>query len=181
MSDQTISPRHEEHVKYYAKHKEEISRKSKEYYQKNKEFILARHSKNRNQDLKKSRKRVNGSYHKNKEYYSVYRKEWRAKNKETLAIKSREKHLRIKFGITQNEYELLASKQNGICLICGKQPKKTFHIDHDHETGQIRGLLCCPCNQMLGLAHDNPDVLESAAKYLNAHKNTSSLRKSFDS
>lgn len=56
------------------------------------------------------------------------------------------------------------------CAICGgKNPgknKSRFCVDHDHVTGQIRALLCCKCNQTLGLMHDDPDLLEKAADYI---------------
>lgn len=58
------------------------------------------------------------------------------------------------------------------CAICGeKEPKrKTFDIDHDHETGKVIGLLCTRCNMMLGYSKDNPENLISGAKYLLSRK-----------
>ena len=57
--------------------------------------------------------------------------------------------------------------QGGLCAICGrKQPEKWLAVDHDHETGVIRGLLCSRCNSGLGQFKDNPDRLRLAADYL---------------
>lgn len=48
------------------------------------------------------------------------------------------------------EYDRLLTKQNGVCAICGRPPKtRKLHIDHDHKTGRIRGLLCVRCNRAL--------------------------------
>lgn len=62
----------------------------------------------------------------------------------------------------------LAEQQNGKCKICERELKfgKTCHLDHDHATGQVRGVLCCSCNHLLGLAHDSEAILYSALRYL---------------
>ncbi|QOC59453.1 endonuclease VII [Microbacterium phage AnnaLie] len=52
-----------------------------------------------------------------------------------------------------------------VCAVCGATHKR-FHVDHDHATGQVRGLLCGPCNQTLGLMQDDPARLRAAAAYL---------------
>ena len=52
-----------------------------------------------------------------------------------------------------------------VCAICGATDKR-FHVDHDHTTGHVRGLLCGPCNQTLGLMQDEPARLRAAAAYL---------------
>ncbi len=73
-----------------------------------------------------------------------------------------------KYEIRASDYELMFREQEGCCAICRKKaPKgKRLDIDHDHETGEVRGLLCGPCNRMLGLAYDNQETLLSAAKYI---------------
>lgn len=76
--------------------------------------------------------------------------------------------------ISYDEYELLWQSQNGRCKICGEPETATnkngkpyrLAVDHDHITGKVRGLLCRKHNQMIGMANDNPLVLETAAKYL---------------
>ena len=80
--------------------------------------------------------------------------------------------LRKKYGITPQEYGAMLQQQGGACAICGSQNgasakgTKTFSIDHCHETGKVRGLLCNSCNRAIGLLKDNVAVLESAIKYL---------------
>lgn len=67
------------------------------------------------------------------------------------ALSSRDKYLRQKYGITQEEYEKLLQVYNGTCWACGQPPKegKNLHVDHDHKTHEVRALLCWPCNQLL--------------------------------
>jgi len=59
---------------------------------------------------------------------------------------------------------MMFEKQNGLCAIC--QEREAKHIDHDHITGKIRGLLCRPCNTSLGILGDTEDALMHAIAYL---------------
>ncbi|MCA1845042.1 MAG: endonuclease VII domain-containing protein [Actinobacteria bacterium] len=54
------------------------------------------------------------------------------------------------------------------CAICGRPPRPdiSLHVDHEHETGRVRGLLCFPCNNALGLMHEDIALLWRAADYL---------------
>lgn len=70
----------------------------------------------------------------------------------------------------QKLYNKLFKKQRGKCLLCGvhqTDSKRGLYIDHNHETGQARGLLCHHCNSMLGFAKDNVETLKRAIDYLN--------------
>jgi hypothetical protein len=101
----------------------------------------------------------------NKEHLHAYRREYRKGRK----AEDRDAHLRRTFGITQADYEELLAQQGGGCVICGRRPTKvSLHVDHDHETGEIRGLLCVGCNNALGQFHDDPMLLERAADYVSA-------------
>lgn len=79
-------------------------------------------------------------------------------------------------GITPAEYRAMLDAQGHRCAICRcEEPPKSsvrrrdaWHIDHDHETGKVRGVLCPACNLMLGHARDNPSILEAAVRYLSA-------------
>lgn len=77
--------------------------------------------------------------------------------------------LRIR-GITEDQYAELCSQG---CAICGSL--KNLHIDHDHETGLFRGILCSRCNNGLGFFDDNIEGLEKALAYLNTHKARNNL------
>lgn len=74
------------------------------------------------------------------------------------------------YGLTPVEYSQLLAGQEERCAICGtrdwKGPGRKPHVDHDHSTGKVRGLLCVDCNALLGRAHDNPEVLAKAIAYL---------------
>lgn len=78
--------------------------------------------------------------------------------------KKRDYALRTKYGITLAQYEQMYSEQQGECYICSSDSK--LFVDHCHETGQVRGLLCHHCNLVLGHAFDNPSILRLAATYL---------------
>jgi len=75
--------------------------------------------------------------------------------------------LKYRYGITADQYEQLLDRQGGRCAICDKTPtNKRLSVDHDHETGEVRGLLCSNCNHLLGLAQDSIDTLNKAIGYL---------------
>lgn len=74
-----------------------------------------------------------------------------------------------KYGITLYDYEAMELRQNGVCAICGqppKYPKTRLCVDHDHQTGKVRGLLCNECNVVLGAAKDSEVVLQKMIDYL---------------
>lgn len=95
-------------------------------------------------------------------------KRWYELNKKRANAKNRASHLRRKFGITPEQYDEMLAAQGGGCAICGlpRDHWRSLAVDHSHATGEVRGILCNRCNRMLGLAFDDPDVLEQAAKYL---------------
>ena len=78
------------------------------------------------------------------------------------------KNLKHKFGITLEDYDAMLELQGGKCGICSsEEPKgKRFSVDHNHNTGEVRGLLCNPCNTAIGLLKDSPAVLDAAKEYL---------------
>lgn len=72
-------------------------------------------------------------------------------------------------GSLRREYAERLNQQGGCCAICGATAEsigQTLAVDHDHETGAVRGLLCAMCNRMLGCAKDRPEVLRAGADYL---------------
>lgn len=85
----------------------------------------------------------------------------------------RRKGIKLKY----REYEGMKKEQNNCCKICGTNEKELSFklcVDHNHDTMEIRGLLCNPCNKLLGNVKDNISILKSAIEYLektteNAH------------
>lgn len=73
-----------------------------------------------------------------------------------------------RYGVSPEEYHQLWESQEGKCKICGKElPEGEYlSIDHDKETGEVRGLLCKQCNSGLGYFKDNPENLRKAAEYI---------------
>lgn len=77
--------------------------------------------------------------------------------------------LKRQYGITIEDYDALYKKQKGKCAICrSREPKGKggFHVDHCHQTGVVRGLLCTHCNMFLGLVKDDVAVLRRAIRYV---------------
>ena len=98
--------------------------------------------------------------------------------KECRSYRSKIHSLRTKYGLSMKDYEEMLAAQNGTCMICEKPETakdsyggiKMLAVDHEHSTGQIRGLLCSNCNRGLGFFQDDPDLLELAANYLGFYK-----------
>ncbi len=95
----------------------------------------------------------------------INRKKSRDKYRQNPML-DREKHLKRKYRITQNDYDKMFKAQAGCCAICKKKQARSFDVDHCHTTGKVRGLLCTSCNRMLGHAHDDHKKLIAAAVYL---------------
>lgn len=82
---------------------------------------------------------------------------------------NREGYLRRTYGITGEQYNQMMEKQNSSCAICNKHQKdskKRLAVDHNHETGEIRGLLCDYCNHRVIGRHRNGDLLRKMADYV---------------
>jgi hypothetical protein len=108
---------------------------------------------------------------------------WRKDNKATynaLAVKWRDKNperqhatdIKRNYGLSIEDYNRMLTEQACKCKICGKDHDPSIkrgrpYVDHDHATGQVRGLLCGACNSAIGYFEDKTELLESAIKYLN--------------
>ena len=79
---------------------------------------------------------------------------------------SRRYHLTRRYGISAAEVERLIAEQGGICAICRVKP--AAHVDHNHQTGQVRGILCFGCNGGLGQFQDNTEWMGRAILYVQA-------------
>jgi len=82
-----------------------------------------------------------------------------------------------KYKMSAAEYDALHAEQGGLCAICRRAEKienggrrRRLCIDHDHGSGEVRGLLCGTCNSGLGQFYDDPERLEAAAAYIRRHK-----------
>lgn len=75
-------------------------------------------------------------------------------------------HLVRRYGITAAEYDAMVERQAGRRPICTQELDERSHVDHDHKTGRVRGVLCFNCNAGLGKYADSPEILVRAAGYL---------------
>jgi hypothetical protein len=104
---------------------------------------------------------------KNKQH-AAYSRAWRAAHAERLRENEGygQRYLR-RYRLTAADYDKLLSEQGGRCAICGALPAgKRLAVDHDHNTGQVRGLLCSRCNFGIGFLGDSSANCRSAAGYL---------------
>lgn len=89
-------------------------------------------------------------------------------NKQRQAKRAHELKMAKTYGLKPGEYELLRKSQRGVCVICQRATgaRKRLAVDHNHKTGEVRGLLCGVCNSMLAHVRDDPMVFYRAAEYL---------------
>jgi hypothetical protein len=127
----------------------------KEWYSKNRDEEIARVTRWQ----RENRDKVNASHRRR-----------RAQGGDELKRKEREGHLLRKYGIRIRDFETLRMAQLGMCAICRSVEWDRLHVDHDHDTGVVRGLLCGKCNKAIGLLEDDPAVVRSAESYLVAYR-----------
>jgi hypothetical protein len=132
-------------------------------------------------------KAINNSlknYTKNKNIINSKRRQQRIDNPEKIRLSARLKYDPIKSKInswkqagiknmTYEKYLIMQQEQNNCCAICGVHRtffKRELDVDHNHETGEVRGLLCTPCNSGIGKLKDSINMLEKAIKYLTKYE-----------
>lgn len=100
---------------------------------------------------------------------NAYHRSRRAKPEVKRADRSA--YLKRKYGITIERYDELLASQGGECAICGREPRPdiSLHLDHDHESGQLRGILCFRCNNALGDFDDDVSLLRAAVRYVESY------------
>ena len=83
----------------------------------------------------------------------------------------------LKFGITADEYDEMHRSQDGVCAICGKPEEMSnqyglmrLAVDHNHETGKVRGLLCMKCNRSLGMLGEDIGIMRKMIEYIKEKK-----------
>ena len=101
-------------------------------------------------------KKSSERYKNNKEECNRAHREWVQKNKDKVAFTK----AKSAYGISKEEYDSLIRK----CQICGSE--ENLVIDHSHQSGRIRGMLCSNCNKGLGFFKDNPALLQRASDYV---------------
>ena len=105
------------------------------------------------------------------ECHKAYGKRWAAENKELRHEIRMKSYLQRTYGISNEEYDKMRHEQGYCCRICSRHESEVQHgrlcVDHCHDSGKVRGLLCKKCNSAIGLLGENCDILRAAIEYLN--------------
>lgn len=123
-------------------------------------------------DKEKQKEYMRRYYQRNAPKKRAANKVWMAENREYRRQYSWELLLKNKYHITKEDYNNLFEVQKGCCAICKLHQEnfeKRLYVDHNHETGKVRALLCVNCNMLIGHAQEDIEVLGKAIKYLNEH------------
>jgi recombination endonuclease VII len=80
---------------------------------------------------------------------------------------TRDFHLKRRYGLTSADVDRMIGAQGGVCAVCRRRDPQ--HVDHDHRTGRVRGILCSLCNQGLGNFDDDVEVMAAAIAYVRQH------------
>lgn len=100
-------------------------------------------------------------YRKNAAARRKKQREYRAANR----LRTRDQNLRSSYGFGIDEFHRRCLDQDGGCAVCGGGTCETLHVDHDHKTGQVRGLLCPNCNTLLGRLEARPCLMPKFIAY----------------
>lgn len=95
--------------------------------------------------------------------------EYAARRREQCRLATRKLHVRTRYGLTLEDLDALREAQGYCCLLCGRHESelvRSLHVDHNHASGEVRGLLCFACNTGIGKLGDAPVLLRRAADYL---------------
>lgn len=115
------------------------------------------------------------NYYKHKDCKTLYsvckdcHREYQRKRRKDLPDYHRSRYLK-KYGLTLEEYKQMLTNQNGLCAMCFSRQTRALSVDHNHESGKVRALLCGSCNALLGLARESNTILIAAIEYLQKHK-----------
>lgn len=135
-----------------------VATKCKECKNEHNRALVKRHKEEMGEDAWLAKKR---------EQLKKWRVNTRPKRLEHFQRYEREKNLKSNYGISIDDFDRLLASQDGRCAICETpNPQRFWHIDHDHSTGEIRGILCNLCNVGLGAFKDNRHSLKMAEIYL---------------
>lgn len=157
---------------YYQRNKKTLNENRRVWAETNKEKIARQRREYRLANYDRVREQEKKSREKNIEKHRVDSRERmrrrRAECPEKYSYQSRKSHHKNKYGMTLQDREQLLKNQGNVCAVCGVgySGAREWHIDHNHSTGYVRGLLCSHCNLMLGHSKDSPRILRAAAEYI---------------
>lgn len=156
---------------YRERNRERLKAYRKAYTEKNREALRAYANAYNEAHREKVKAQLRARYANNRAKVCASQKAYREKNRERVKACQRNSDLRHRFGIDLEAFNLMVEMQGGKCAICHEpfQTGKGTHVDHDHATGKVRGLLCSKHNMGIGYFQDSPALLRAAAGYLERH------------
>jgi len=101
-----------------------------------------------------------------KKCYNEKNEQWRKNNPEAYVRSQRNTRRKWQYGIDSDHFYKILDEQGGKCAICKTVVDESAHIDHCHDTGTIRGILCRNCNVGIGMLQDSVEIIGSAVEYL---------------
>lgn len=156
------TPRLKAHAEYRERRREELLARRRELYAENRASELEKAREYREGNRAEINRRAREYYQANRE--KILKSERKARGKRTAA------HREKKYGVSEAQFNAMRSAQGDKCAICEADfsalTTRDVHIDHCHDTGAVRGLLCRRCNHALGLLLDNVASLKRAITYL---------------
>lgn len=140
----------------------------KKWYRENKEQSKVKAAEWRRKNAKRFKETKSKHYVANKDRIQESNRQWRLANADRYRRGVLKYKLKTRYGMTPEDKERMFEAQGCVCKCCGSpDPKaKNWHVDHCHETNVVRGILCHPCNIMLGCAADDPLTLLKGVEYL---------------
>lgn len=149
MDSKPVMTSAEKSARYRQRHPERVKAAQKKWREANPEKVKARNER--------------GNRARTPEQHREYMREWRKLQPE----KAKSVDLKKRFGIGIDEYRAKEAAQGGMCAACGNPPgARALAVDHDHDTGVIRDLLCDRCNTSIGLMGESPERLLGLIEYL---------------
>lgn len=140
------------------KTKESIAAYNKEYFSRPEVIARAKVRNAQRRDVRSAYKKTEAGIEANKRY----------KQGDTFKTMLLRNRLKSRYNLTIDQVESMKNDQKQLCAICLSIPNH-WHIDHDHETNKVRGMLCGPCNLALGLLKDDSKRIRRAAQYIDVN------------
>lgn len=125
------------------------------------------------EDFHRRKQSADGLQHYCKSCSAERNREWAIKHPARRRHINRRAHLRSKYGITPEAYAEMFAAQGGRCAACERTAgRRQLAVDHDHDTGEVRALLCGSCNSALGLLQESPAIIARLGGYITRFKSS---------
>ena len=171
---------------YRLQHLDAFKKYGQTHYEKNKDTLLTKNKayRDRNPEAVKktedARAKLKETYHHRREIGVCTNGCGRpAVEGKVFCFECRDRHRERRYGFKPGEIDKLLEKQGGLCAICDKPPKQgsCLYVDHNHDTNEIRQLLCFGCNCAIGHLNESPEVAKSASIYLSKHNRKADMKR----